>query len=77
DRAISAYYYSGGTMMISKTSLKQTMVREIWPNIRKHEIELAELLAQLSQLGDENTILKFFFLHNVSLFPKILSNLAW
>ncbi len=36
--------------MISKTSLKQTMVREIWPNIRKHEIELAELLIQASQI---------------------------
>lgn len=34
-------------------------------------------LTQLSQLGDENTILKNFFLHSVSLFPKILSNLAW
>jgi hypothetical protein len=34
-------------------------------------------LAQLSQLGDENTILNFFPLRSVPLFPKILSNLAW
>jgi len=41
------------------------------------DLKHTNILTQLSQLGDENTIFKKLFPHSVSLFPKTLSNLAW